>query len=156
MRVSVRKEEKLGDVKNIRNGIKILNIKKKNINNELNQHLRNRESEAASDRIESLAVLSEHRFFALPLPLIIHFAFVPQWLSSDSSSPLRSLQLPARTLGNIREYYTQELTLQITSLEFGPAQTPPSLRQDNTGSSAGYMPLIIKKARGGAGREEKK
>lgn len=84
----------------------------------------------------------------LALPLIIHSAFVQHWLSSDNRSPPRFPLLPARTLGNIREYYTQELTLQITLPGLGPAYTPPSLGQDNPGSSTGYMPLIIKKVQG--------
>lgn len=94
----------------------------------------------------------------LALPLIIHSAFVRRRLSSDNRSPLRQPPPPppllARTLGNIREYYTQELTLQITSPGLGPAYTPPSLGQDNPGSSTGYMPLIIKKVREGCGERE--
>lgn len=38
----------------------------------------------------------------------------------------------------------------------GPAYTPPHLGQDNPGSSTRYMPLIIKKVRGAAGREKRK
>lgn len=57
-----------------------------------------------------------YHFLVLPFLLIIHFALVQLWLSSDNWSPLRFPQLPAGTLGSIREYYTQELTLQITLL----------------------------------------
>lgn len=40
---------------------------------------------------------------------------------------------------------------EITLPGLGPAYTPPSLGQDNPGSSTGYMPLIIKTAGGGGG-----
>lgn len=44
--------------------------------------------------------------------------------------------------------------LQITLPGLGPAYTPPCLGQDNPGSSARYMPLIIKKVRWGCRKRE--
>lgn len=52
--------------------------------------------------------------------------------------------------------------LQITLPGLGPAYTPPSLGQDNPGSSTGYMPLIVKKVEAGGeggdfgGQEERR
>lgn len=50
--------------------------------------------------------------------------------------------------------------LKITFLGLGSSHNPPSLRQDNPGSSTGYMPLIIQKVWGGEvwrmGRKGKK
>lgn len=97
----------------------------------------------------------------LALPLIIHSVSVRR-LSSDKRSPQRLLRTPhppphprsppalltGGTLGNIREYYTQELTLQITLPGLGLAHTPPCLGQDNPGSGGRYTPLIIRKVRG--------
>lgn len=96
----------------------------------------------------------------LALPLIIHSVFVRR-LSSDKRSPQRPLLplqplpptlLAGGTLGNIREYYTQELTLQITLPGLGLAYTPPCLGQDNPGSSGRYTALITQKVRRAADR----
>lgn len=111
----------------------------------------------AQDGIQSLSNLNEHQLPVLALPLIIHSAFVRRRLSSDNCSPRRRPppSLPARTLREYQGILHPGINAPNHLARFrSRIHPPPSLGQDNPGSSVGYMPLIIKKVRGEGGEEK--